>query len=85
VQGATEADRAVGQQITQQLRTDSSLAAVLPLIRINIENGKATLRGSVKSEDQKKQIETSIQQVTGVTSVDNQLKVSATDNSTTNQ
>ena len=47
------------------------------MLRIRIENGKATLRGTVKTEDEKKKIESAVQQVTGVTSVENQLRVGA--------
>jgi osmotically-inducible protein OsmY len=78
VLATSDSDRALGQQITQQLRADSALSASLPMVRIQIENGKATLRGSVKSDDQKKKIESTVQQVTGVSSVENQLRVSAT-------
>jgi osmotically-inducible protein OsmY len=84
VQGTTDSDRALGQQITQQLRADSDLSAALPMLRIKIENGKATLRGNVKSEDQKKKVESTVQQVTGVSSVENQLRVGASTSSATN-
>ena len=66
------------------LRADQTLASVVPLVRITIEDGKATIKGAVKSEDQKQQIEKAIQQVSGVNSVDDQLKVSATQNDSTN-
>src|SRR5207253_4584943 len=66
VQGATEADRSLGQQIAQELKTDTMLAALLPSIKINVETGKVTLRGTVKSEDEKKKIESAVQRVTGV-------------------
>ena len=84
VQGTTDSDRALGQQITQQLRADSELSAALPMLRIKIDNGKATLRGNVKSEDQKKKVESTVQQVTGVSSVENQLRVGASTSGTTN-
>jgi osmotically-inducible protein OsmY len=66
------------------LRTDPTLSAVVPQVRITIEDGKATIKGAVKSEDQKQQIEKALQQVDGVNSVDDQLKVSATQNDSTN-
>ena len=55
------------------------------MVRIKIEDGKATLRGTVKSEEEKKQVETTVQQVSGVTSVDNKLKVSGTQGDTSNK
>ena len=80
VQGTSESDKTIAQQLTQELRADTSLAALLPGIRINIDNGKATLTGNVKSEDQKKQIESAVQRVSGIANVDDQLQVSTSSN-----
>ena len=73
----TDADRTLGQQVVQQLKTDPAMADTLAKIKFTIENGKVTLRGTVKSEDQKKKIESAVQQVTGVSSVDDQIQVGA--------
>jgi|SRR6266478_3656203 len=77
IQAATEADRTLGQQVVQELRTDTTLTTLLPKIRINVESGKITLSGTVKSEDQKKKIESAVQRVTGVSSVEDHLRVGA--------
>ena len=84
VQGSTEADRSLGQKIQQEVRADTNLAGQLSAIKMNVDNGKITLTGTVRSEDQKQAIEKAAQRVTGVTSIDNQLQVSgsATDAST---
>ncbi|HVV01581.1 MAG TPA: BON domain-containing protein, partial [Verrucomicrobiae bacterium] len=84
VQGTSESDRAIGQQITQSLRADPEVASSLPTVRISIENGKAILQGSVKSDAQRRKLETLIQQTTGVSSVENQLRVSGAGGGTTN-
>jgi len=76
IRGTSDADQKLADQVHQELRTDSSLAASMSSVRISIENGKAVLRGSVKSDEDKQKIEKSIQKVTGVTSVENQLRVS---------
>jgi len=78
INGLTEADRTLGQQIIQEVRTDTSLAGLLSTTQFNIENGKVTLRGTVKSEDEKKKMESAVQRVTGVSNIDNQLQVSST-------
>jgi osmotically-inducible protein OsmY len=78
IQGNTEMDRTLGQKVMQELRTDATLAGQISAIRLSVDNGKIALRGTVKSEDQKKSIEAAVQRVTGVASVDNQLQVSAT-------
>jgi len=75
VQGASQADQAIGQKVISELRADTSLAALLPTVRVKIDNGKATLSGTVKSQEEKLKIETAVQKVTGITSVDNQLRV----------
>ena len=75
VQGITEADKTLGRQIMQQLRSDSSLLASLPMVRMSIDNGKVTLTGTVNSEQDKKSIETAVQGISGVATVDNQLQV----------
>ena len=76
VQGSTDADRSIGRQVIQELRTDTSLAATLPMIKISADNGKITLTGTVKNDDEKKKIETAVQRVAGVSTVENQLQVS---------
>lgn len=77
VQGSSDSDRTLAQQITQQLRADSSLSSILPQVRISINNGKATVTGSVRSQQEKQQIESALQKVSGVTSVENQVQVSS--------
>lgn len=78
VQGASQADQAVVQKVISEMRADTSLAALLPGIHVKIENGKAILSGTVKSQDEKLKLETAVQKVTGVTSVDNQLRIGST-------
>jgi hyperosmotically inducible protein len=88
IQGSTEADRTLGSQIMQGVTADASLAALAATIKIKVENGQVVLRGAVKSESEKQQLEAAVQKVSGVTKVDNQLQVkssgqaSPSDNST---
>jgi osmotically-inducible protein OsmY len=76
IQATSEADRSIGQQVIQQLRTDTSLAATLPTIKLAVDSGKITITGTVKNDDEKQKIETAVKGVTGVTTVENQLQVS---------
>jgi osmotically-inducible protein OsmY len=78
IRGASQADQSLGQKLVTELRADTSLAAIVPAIRVNIDNGKATLRGTVKSQEEKLKIEAAVQKVTGITSVDDQLRISST-------
>jgi osmotically-inducible protein OsmY len=83
VQGVTEMDKNLGQKIMQELQTDAALAGQISGITLNADNGKIMLRGTVKSEDQKKSIETAVQRVAGVTSVENNIRVGSNPTSTT--
>jgi osmotically-inducible protein OsmY len=77
VQGANETDQTLSQQIRSTLQKDPAIASLGSNVKISLENGKATLMGTVTDEDSKNKIESAIQQVSGVTSVDNQLQVNA--------
>ena len=78
IQGTTDADQKLADQVRQELRSNTALMGSMSRLRISLENGKATLRGTVKTDEEKQKIEQSIQKVTGVTSVQNELRVSAT-------
>src|SRR6266481_6199020 len=49
IQGNTEMDRTLGQRVMQELRTDASLAGQISGIKLTVDSGKITLKGSVKS------------------------------------
>jgi hypothetical protein len=83
IQGNTEMDRTLGQKVMQELRTDATLAGQISAVRLSVDNGKITLRGTAKSEDQKKSIESAVQRVTGVATVDNQIQVGTNPTSST--
>jgi osmotically-inducible protein OsmY len=77
VQGTTDADKSIGRQVMQELRSDATLGAMFSQIKINVDSGKVTLKGNVKSEEQKKNAESIAQKVTGVSTIDNQITVGA--------
>jgi osmotically-inducible protein OsmY len=81
VQGSTDADQKLADQVRQELRGDSTFSGSSSRLRISLDNGKATLRGFVKSEDDKQKVEKAVQKITGVTSVQNELRVSASSSS----
>src|SRR5258705_1794022 len=83
IQASTDADRTLGRQIVRDKRADAAVAALVPMIKIKVDNGQVTLRGTVKSEQEKQQLETAVQKVAGVTKVDNQLQVGTTGQSDT--
>jgi len=74
-QGNSEADRTTTQQIRKALVKDSGLSMVAKNVKIITVNGAVTLRGVVKTEQEKNDIAAKAKQVAGVTEVNNQLEV----------
>jgi len=70
-------DEALEQRVTSSLREDTSLAAVVPNITVDANNGTVTLQGSVNSEQQRTDIESKVRSIAGVAQVTNNLKVSS--------
>lgn len=77
VQGSSQTDRSLAQQISQELRSDTALSSAISGVSISVNDGRVTLIGSVRNEVQKREIESAVQRITGVSSVDNQLRVSS--------
>ena len=71
------------QKLTEQVRTAISSgtaeanADAAKAIQVSASGGTITLKGSVKSEEEKTRIETAAKAVAGVSKVENQLEVKA--------
>jgi osmotically-inducible protein OsmY len=74
-QGGSEGDRKITQQIRQAVMKDGSLSFSSKNVKIITINGKVTLRGPVKSAEERAAIERAAAQVAGAGSVDNQLEI----------
>lgn len=74
-QSENEADRKITQQIRKSIVDNDKLSTSAQNVKIITSDGKVTLRGPVKSEQEKKEIETKAKQVAGVKNVDNQLEI----------
>ena len=74
-QPENDADRKIIQEVRQALTSDSSLSTSAQNVTVVSNNGKVTLRGSVKDDSEKQKIVSKATQVAGVTNVDNQLTV----------
>jgi len=70
-----EADRTISQSIRQSLTADDTLSTNGKNIKVITTDGKVTLRGPVKSDQEKAAIAAKVQQVAGVKNVDNQLEI----------
>jgi hyperosmotically inducible periplasmic protein len=69
------ADRAITQKIRKALHDDSALSVYAHNIKIITQDGKVTLRGPVRSEDEKAGIEAKAVAVAGAGNVTNQLEI----------
>lgn len=74
-QGGSEADRHVTQQIRKAVVDDSALSTAAHNVKIITNEGVVTLRGPVKTSQEKSQIAAIAQRVDGVKRVDNQLEI----------
>jgi len=73
----SDADRTLTQQIRQSFTTTlgKDNPAAVENIMVTSEGGKVTLKGTVKTDAEKKNLEAQVKAMSGVTSVDNQLEV----------
>jgi len=74
-QGNGKTDLKITQQIRQAVMANGSLSFTAKNVKIITQGGKVTLRGPVKSDQERSDIEAAARKVAGVTDVDNQLEV----------
>ena len=72
------ADRDLAKKIRQSLVEDKSLSTYGHNVKVIVRNGEVTLKGPVKSEDEKAAIETQATAIAGAGKVTNQLDVKST-------
>jgi len=69
------ADRAITQKIRKAIHEDKSLSTYAHNIKIITQDGKVTLRGPVRSEDEKSNLQVKAAEIAGQDNVSNQLEV----------
>jgi hyperosmotically inducible periplasmic protein len=68
-------DRAITQKIRKAIHEDKSLSSYAHNIKVITQDGKVTLRGPVRSEEEKNSIQAKAVAVAGEENVTNQLEV----------
>jgi hyperosmotically inducible periplasmic protein len=68
-------DRDITQQIRKAIVSDKSLSTYAHNVKIVTQNGTVTLKGPVRSEDEKKAVEAKAAEVAGESKVTSQLDV----------
>ncbi len=76
-QGGSDSDRAITQEIRKAVVADDSLSMNAHNVKIITIDGTVTLRGPVKSTDEKAKIASIAKKVAGAKSIENQLEVEA--------
>ncbi len=74
-QSESRSDIAITQQIRRSIVTDSTLSDNAKNIKIITQNGVVTLRGPVNTDQEKATIQNKVQNVPGVSSVNNLLEI----------
>jgi osmotically-inducible protein OsmY len=74
-QSHATADRDITQRIRRSLTQDKALSTYAKNIKVITQNGDVTLRGPVRSEDEKKTIEAKAIDVAGASHVKSELQV----------
>jgi len=69
------ADRAITQKIRKAIHQDTSLSTYAHNVKIITQDGKVTLRGPVRSEEEKTNIEAKAAAVAGEGNVTDQLEI----------
>jgi hyperosmotically inducible periplasmic protein len=69
------ADRAISQKIRKSIHDDANLSTYAHNIKIITQDGKVTLRGPVRSEDEKSALQAKAEAVAGAENVTNKLTI----------
>ena len=77
-QGASDSDRDITRRIRRAITQNDQLSMAAKNIKIISINGKVTLRGPVKNDQEAKAIADAARSVAGESVVDNQLEVKTT-------
>lgn len=74
-QGMNSSDRAITQKIRKAIHEDKSLSTYAHNIKVITRDGKVTLRGPVRSDDEKSNLQAKAAAVVGEANVTNNLEV----------
>ncbi len=71
----TASDRDIMQSIRKAIMADSSLSSYAHNVKVISKNGKVTLKGPVRSEEEKKLVESKATEVAGAGNVTDEMTV----------
>jgi len=71
----TQSDRNITQQIRKSIMKDKSLSTYAHNVKIITQNGQVTLKGPVRSDDEKRAIEAKATEIAGDSKVTSELDI----------
>lgn len=74
-QKEASSDRQLTQQIRRALTKDGSLSTYAHNVKVIVQNGTVTLKGPVRSDEEKQAVEAKAAQIAGADKVKNELEV----------
>ena len=74
-QKANQSDRDITQQIRRSIEKDKSLSTYGHNVKVITQNGMVTLKGPVRSEEEKKAVEAKAAEIAGADKVTNEIDV----------
>lgn len=74
-QKESASDRDLARQIRKALTDDKSLSTYARNVKVIVQNGQVTLKGPVRSDDEKQKIESAATSIAGAGKVTDQLEV----------
>lgn len=66
------------QKIRRSITSDKSLSTAAHNVKVIVQNGQITLRGPVRSEEEKRSVETKATEVAGAGKVTNEITIAST-------
>lgn len=77
-QKSNPTDRALTQKIRKSIMADKDLSTYAHNVKIITQNGKVTLRGPVRTDDEKRNVEAKAAEIAGQDNVTSQIEVAPT-------
>jgi osmotically-inducible protein OsmY len=74
-QGMNKSDRDITQQVRKAIIADKALSTYAHNVKVITQNGAVTLKGPVRSEDEKQAIASKAAEVVGADKVTNQIEI----------
>jgi hyperosmotically inducible periplasmic protein len=71
-------DREIAQKIRRALMADNTLSTYAHNVKIVAQNGQVTLKGPVRTDDEKKSVEAKATEVAGAGRVNNEITIAPT-------